>query len=338
MGSCSLAVGRLVRVGAMFPGQGSQTVGMGADVAARSPEARALFARASEILGYDLLALQVEGPEEKLRETQFSQPAIFTTNLALYRAIGETLAPVVSAGHSFAEFCSLVIAGSLEFDEALRVVDERGKAMQVAAEHAGGGMSAVLGLEASAVREIVDRTRVETGKRVQLANFNSPTQIVISGDVAAVKVAGDAMLARGAKRVVPLNVSGAWHSELMLPAVERFAAAVESAHFSVPEFDVISNVDAQPYRDVAGIRHNLIRSIVHEVRWHDAAERILSYELDAVVEFGAGGVLGPLMKRMPNAPQVLVVSDYAGVQHLRKMLTASTVALGVASSAQDDGR
>jgi [acyl-carrier-protein] S-malonyltransferase len=339
-----VAVGRLMRVGAMFPGQGSQTVGMGADVAERSPEARALFARASAILGYDLLALQVEGPDEKLRETQFSQPAIFTTNLALYRAVGETLAPVVSAGHSFAEFCSLVIAGSLEFDEALRVVDERGKAMQVAAEHAGGGMSAVLGLEASAVREIVDQTRAATGQRVQLANFNSPTQIVISGDLEAVRIAGEAMLACGAKRVVPLNVSGAWHSELMQPAVERFAAAVERAHFVLPAFDVVSNVDAQPYRDVSGIRHNLVRSIVHEVRWHDAAERMLSYDLDVVVEFGAGGVLGPLMKRLQSAPQVLVVSDYAGVLRLREMLGPSTVPLRVSAatstsarrSAQDD--
>ncbi len=325
-----------MRVGAMFPGQGSQTVGMGGDVAARSPRARALFARASAILGYDLLALQVDGPEERLRETQFSQPAIFTTNLALYQAVGETLAPVVSAGHSFGEFCSLVIAGSLDFDEALRVVDERGKAMQVAAEHAGGGMSAVLGLEAGAVREIVDQTRAATGQRVQLANFNSPTQIVVSGDVEAVRAAGEAMLARGAKRVVPLNVSGAWHSELMQPAVERFAAAVESAHFVLPAFDVVSNVDAQPYRDVSGIRHNLVRSIVHEVRWHDAAERMLSYDLDVVVEFGAGGVLGPLMKRMPNAPQVIVVSDYSGVRRLQEMLRPATMALGV--SAQDDAR
>jgi [acyl-carrier-protein] S-malonyltransferase len=207
-----MAVGGVMRVGAMFPGQGSQNVGMGADVAARSPEARALFARAGEVLGYDLLALQIEGPEEKLRETQFSQPAIFTTNLALYRAVGDALDPVVSAGHSFGEFCSLVIAGSLDFGEALRVVDERGKAMQFAAEQAGGGMSAVLGLEASVVRDIVDQTRAATGKRVQLANFNSPTQIVVSGDFDAVLAAGEAMLARGAKRVVPLNVSGAWHS------------------------------------------------------------------------------------------------------------------------------
>jgi [acyl-carrier-protein] S-malonyltransferase len=315
-----------MRIGAMFPGQGSQTVGMGADVAARSPRARALFARATEILGYDLLALQIEGPEEKLRETRYSQPAIFTTNLALYEAVGKTLKPVVTAGHSFGEFCSLVIADALNFDEALRVVDERGKAMQAAAERSNGSMSAVLGLDADAVRATVDRTREATGLRVQLANFNSPSQIVVSGDVAAVQAAGEVMLSVGAKRVVPLNVSGAWHSELMQPAVERFAAAVSSAQFRPPAFDVISNVDAQPYREVSGIRWNLVRSIVDEVRWHDAAQRMLAYELDLMVEFGASGVLGPLMRRMSNAPQVLVVSDYAGVERLRELLSGpSTV-------------
>lgn len=316
MGRRRMAVGRIMRIAAIFPGQGSQAVGMGADVAARSPEARDVFDRARRVLGYDLLALQIDGPEEKLRETQFSQPAIFTTNLALYYA-ADAPQPVVSAGHSFGEFCSLVIAGSLEFEEAVRVVAERGQAMQEAAELEAGAMSAVLGLEASAVRAVADRVREETGRRVQLANFNSPTQIVISGDDVAVRASADAMLTAGAKRVVPLNVSGAWHSELMQPAVARFAGAVERAHFTMPHIDVVSNVDAQPYRDVAGIRRNLVRSIVDEVRWHDAAERLLSYDLDAVVEFGASAVLGPLMKRMANAPKVLVVSDYAGVQKLR---------------------
>jgi [acyl-carrier-protein] S-malonyltransferase len=159
---------------------------------------------------------------------------------------------------------------------------------------------------------------------VQLANFNAPAQIVISGDAGAVAAAGDAMLSGGAKRVVPLNVSGAWHSELMQPAVERFAAAVERARFKTPSFDVISNVDALPYRDVEGIRKNLVRSIVHEVRWHDTAERLLGYALDGVVEFGASAVLGPLMKRMPNAPQVSVVSDYAGVERLRTSVGSAT--------------
>lgn len=320
MGRGGLAMGGVMRTGVIFPGQGSQSVGMGGDIAAHSSRSQEVFDRASNVLGYDVLKLQLEGPDEKLRETQYSQPAIFTTNLALYRAVGDGLSPVVSAGHSFGEFCSLVIAGALDFEEALRVVDERGKAMQFAAEVAPGAMAAVLGLEASAVREVVSAVRARTQRRVQLANFNSPTQIVISGDADAVRDAGDAMLVAGAKRVVPLNVSGAWHCELMQPAVERFARAVERAHLVMPTIDVISNVDAQPYRNVEGIRRNLVRSIVDEVRWHDAAERLLSYELDLVVEFGASGVLGPLMKRMPNAPEVLVVSDASGVERLTQVM------------------
>ena len=223
-----------LRIGAVFPGQGSQAVGMGVDAAAQSPEARELFERAAYILGYDLLALQREGPDEKLRETQYSQPAIFATNVALYTAVAG-LEPVVSAGHSFGEFCSLVAAKAIDFEAALRVVNERGHAMQHAADLAPGGMSAVLGLDAQRIREVADATRERTGKRVQLANFNSPSQIVISGDLEGVIAAGDAMLEAGAKRVVPLNVSGAWHSALMEPAIERFASAVHNAPFTLPE-------------------------------------------------------------------------------------------------------
>jgi [acyl-carrier-protein] S-malonyltransferase len=314
-----------MRVAAIFPGQGSQVVGMGVDAAANSAAAHVLFTRAKDVLGYDLLALQENGPEEKLRETQYSQPAIFTTNLALYYAAGEALGPVASAGHSFGEFCSLTIANSLSFEDALRIVDERGKAMQFAAEQAPGGMSAVLGLEAAQIRATVDRVRSQSGARVQLANFNSPTQIVISGDLAAVQTAGEALMEEGAKRVVPLNVSGAWHSELMQPAIERFSAAVNAAHFNMPEFDVVSNVDAQPYRDTETIKRNLVRSITDEVRWHDTALRLLSYNVELVVEFGASPVLGPLMKRLPHAPQVVNVSDFAGVQKLRAMLGAVNV-------------
>ena len=301
---------------------------MGVDVAAHSPPARALFEIAQSIVGYDLLALQKNGPDEKLRETQYSQPAIFVTNLALYTAAaadGFDSHVVVSAGHSFGEFCSLVAAGSLSFEDALAIVDERGKAMQHAAELAPGGMSAVLGLDAQKIRDVVDRTREATGKRVQLANFNSPTQIVISGDIDAVISAGEAMMAEGAKRVVPLNVSGAWHSALMQPAIERFAKAVDSAKFAMPKFDVISNVDAQPYRDVETIKKNLVASISNEVRWHETAERILQYNVDLVAEFGASGVLGPLMKRMPNSPDVKVVSDAPGVAKLVRHTQDDTV-------------
>lgn len=298
---------------------------MGVDVAARSSAARDLFERAAAILGYDVLELQRCGPEEKLRETVYSQPAIFTTNVALYYAVGELLNPVVSAGHSFGEFCSLTIAGSLSFEEALRIVDERGKAMQYAAEQAPGGMSAVLGMDAEKIREVVDGVRAQSGKRVQLANFNSPAQIVISGDLSAVQAAGEALLEAGAKRVVPLNVSGAWHSELMVPAVSRFKAAVDSGNFELPKFDVVSNVDAQTYRDTDQIKRNLVRSITDEVRWHDCAMQLLGYHLDLVVEFGASPVLAPMFKRLPGAPSVINVSDSNGGEKLRSILDALNV-------------
>ena len=306
-----------MRTGIVFPGQGSQAVGMGVDIATKSSAARDLFERAHRVLGYDLLALQREGPEEKLRETQFSQPAIFVTNVALYAATADAITPVASAGHSFGEFCSLYAAGALSFEDALHIVNERGKAMQHAAELAPGGMSAVLGLDAEKIRAVVNETRASTGLRVQLANFNSPAQIVISGDLAGVQAAGDAMMAAGAKRVVPLNVSGAWHSALMEPAIEKFSTAVEAGNFSMPKFDVISNVDAKPYRDVATIKKNLVLSITHEVRWHETAQALVAENLDLVVEFGASAVLGPLMKRIEGAPSVSVVSDAAGVEKLK---------------------
>lgn len=321
MGRRYMEVGRIMaRIAAVFPGQGSQSVGMGASVAQTSAAAKSLFDRAGEILGYDLFALMQSGPEEKLRETQFSQPAIYVTNLALYEAARDGIDVIASAGHSFGEFCSLTLAGAIAFEEALRVVDERGKAMQAAAEKAPGGMAAVLGLGAPAIREIVEKIKAQTGARLQLANFNSPTQIVISGDSAAVNAAGDAMLEAGAKRVVPLNVSGAWHSQLMQPAVERFAAAVNAANFQVPKLTVISNVDAQPYTNVEQIKTNLIRSITDEVLWHDTSLKLLESQPDVVVEFGANPVLGPLMRRLPSAPPVVNVADAGGIGKLASVL------------------
>jgi [acyl-carrier-protein] S-malonyltransferase len=310
------------RIGAVFPGQGSQGVGMGVDVATHVPAARELFERAAGVLGYDLLALAREGPEEILRETQYSQPAIFTTNVALFAASG--IGAIVSAGHSFAEFCSLVVAGAIAFEDAVHVVDERARAMHEAAQRSAGGMSAVLGLEAERVRPIVERVREERGAVLQLANFNSPTQIVLSGDLEALRVAGDALLESGAKRVVPLNVSGAWHSELMRPAVARFAAAVAAMPVSLPRFDVISNVDGRAYRDVETIKINLVRSVTDEVRWHETSEALLRYGLDMVVEFGASPVLTGMMRRLPDAPRTLAVSDMHGVLALRDACAQGT--------------
>jgi [acyl-carrier-protein] S-malonyltransferase len=311
------------RVGVIFPGQGSQVVGMGVDAAANLPAARDLFERSAKVVGYDLLALCREGPEERLRETRYSQPAIFVTNCAL--AAAANLTPVVSAGHSFGEYCSLVLAGSLEFEDALELVNARGIAMQQAAEMAAGGMSAILGLDAKMIETAVHRAQEEGAGRVSLANFNAPTQIVISGDVAAVRRAGELCLEAGAKRVVPLNVSGAWHSELMQPAVPLFKPVVERARVAMPKFAVISNVDAQPYRDVAHIKENLIKSVTAEVLWHATAVELLGVEggVDLVVEFGASPVLGPMLKRLEGVPETASVSDNAGVLRLQSHLNAA---------------
>jgi [acyl-carrier-protein] S-malonyltransferase len=314
---------RIVRVGVVFPGQGSQVVGMGVDAAHKFPAAEALFAESKAILGYDLLALCTDGPEEKLRETRYSQPAIFVTNIALATAVGDALTPVVSAGHSFGEYCSLTLAGALSFETALGLVNARGLAMHRAATLARGAMAAVLGLDDAPLREAVGTAVSRGAGRVQLANFNQPGQIVISGDEAAVRVASDLAIEAGAKRVIPLNVSGAWHSELMEPARVEFAKTVADAPVVMPRFPVISNVDAQAYTSVEHIKENVVRSVTEEVRWHDAAVVMVGMGLDLIVEFGASPVLAPMMKRVPGAPKATHVGDAAGIEKLRATLATS---------------
>ncbi|HTV72586.1 MAG TPA: ACP S-malonyltransferase [Candidatus Acidoferrales bacterium] len=310
-----------MRIAAIFPGQGSQFVGMGGDIVEASEAAADIFARARRVLGYDLLAMTRRGPEGRLTETRFAQPAIFVTNVALYAALGERIAPVVSAGHSFGEYCSLVISEALTFEHALALVQARGVAMQEAASLARGGMAAVLGLDEAPLREVVARARAESG-RVQLANFNAPGQIVVSGDADAVRRAGELAMAAGAKRVVALNVSGAWHSELMEPALQTFAPVVAAATIALPKFTVVSNVDGQPYRDVATIRANLVRSVTGEVLWHQAMLRLLGERPELIVEFGAQAVVAPLAKRLPGAPPVMHVGDSAGAAKLLSALGA----------------
>lgn len=309
-----------MRVGVIFPGQGSQVVGMGVDVARAYPAAAQCFAAAKTILGYDLLALCEHGPSEKLTETRYAQPAIFVTNVALAKAAGEALQPVVSAGHSFGEYCSLTLAGALTFETALTLVNERGLAMHRAATQANGAMAAVLELAPDALRGAVARAVEEGAGRVQLANFNAPGQIVISGDADAVRVAGEYAMEAGAKRVVPLNVSGAWHSVLMNPARDEFAPHVRAAALMPPRFTVISNVDAKPYDDVEKIKTNLVRSVTDEVLWHDTALAIVASGLDLIVEFGASPVLARMFKRIEGAPKAITVSDAAGVEKLHTQL------------------
>jgi [acyl-carrier-protein] S-malonyltransferase len=328
VGRNRLALGReeeVMRVGVIFPGQGSQGVGMGVEVAEAYPASMECFRNAKQVVGYDLFAICKNGPESTLLETRYAQPAIFVTNIALYAAVRDVLSPVVSAGHSFGELCSLMIADALSFEAALALVNERGLAMHRAAQITKGSMAAVLGLDPQALRMAVAKTVTQGAGRVQLANFNAPGQIVISGDAEAVRVAGELATEAGAKRVVMLNVAGAWHSTLMDSAGHEYASKVESAPISMPKFTVISNVDAKPYAGVPKIRENLVRSVTDEVLWHETALAMVGMNLDLIVEFGSAPVLSPMMKRIDGAPKAMTVSDVAGVKKLRAMLETANV-------------
>lgn len=308
------------RIALIFPGQGSQLVGMAAGLAEQYPEVRDLFERAVPIVGRRLFTVMAEGPEGELQETRVSQPAIFLANVALAVALGPGLVPIVAAGHSFGEYCALTLAGSLSFEDALHLVYQRGLAMGRAADAMPGTMAAVLGLDAERLAALVEQVRQSAGVRVRLANFNAPSQIVISGDWRGVELLGAAALEAGAKRVVPLNVSGAWHSELMESAQREFAPIVAAAAIALPRFSVISNVDALPYQDVEVIRHHLVRSVTDEVRWHETALAVLAQEPDLVIECGASRVLSPLVKRLLGAPEVLHVGDVERVGEVRRLL------------------
>ena len=318
MGRGRVAVARLMRVGVVFPGQGSQSVGMGGALAQRYPVAADLFAQAREILGYDLLGLITSGPDAALRETAISQPAIFVVNYALAVAANLGEAVVASAGHSFAEFCSLTLAGALSFEAALRLVDARAKAMQAAAERAPGAMAAILGLGEPAVRDAV--AGAASAGRVGLANFNAPGQIVISGDIAAVDAASELARAAGAKRVIALNVSGAWHSVLMEPAREAFAPIVRETTFSAPRFAVISNVDAARFEGADRIGEHLVRSITDEVLWHATSLRLLEERLDLIVEFGGTAILSSMLKRLPDRPEIAFAGNEGGLEALARLV------------------
>ncbi len=313
--------------GFIFPGQGSQTVGMGTDVASHFAKSRECFERASVVLGYDLLKKVSTASPEELKETRLSQPAIFTANVAIYRAVATLgLQPVVSAGHSFGEYCSLEISSAISFDEAIRIVNERGLAMGEAADLAPGAMAAIIGIEEDAVDAVCKRAREVSGARVDIGNLNTLTQIVVSGDVAGVEAACELAKEAGAKRVRILNVSGAWHSSLMARAMPRFELAVKGATLRMPAFTVISNVIARPYRSVEEIRSSLLASLCARVRWHEAATTMAAAVPDFIIECGASEVLAPMMKRLTNigAIRILHVADSSGLEDLASALGLST--------------
>jgi len=290
----------------LFPGQGSQAVGMGKSLAANFTIARETFAEADDTLGFALSRVCFEGPLDELTLTANTQPALLTASWAMTRVFRETagLTPAWAAGHSLGEFSALVAAGALRFADAVRLVHERGRAMQEAVPPGVGGMAAILGLDLAGVQaacEAAAQTQV-----VAPANLNGDNQIVIAGHREAVERAGALAKERGARRVVPLSVSAPFHCALMQPAAERLRRALSSLEISPLAIAVISNVEARPYAGAAAVKDLLVRQVVSPVRWDESVKELERLGCTAAVEVGPGKVLCGLVKRI--APTIRCVA------------------------------
>jgi len=284
----------------LFPGQGSQHVGMGHDLYHRSEKARAVFDLADSQLGFSLSSLCFNGPEPELTDTVNQQPALFAVSLAAWKVMVDqgTPRPIFMAGHSLGEFSALAAAGSLSFEDGLALVRKRGELMKAAGERNPGGMAAILALEVEQVTAICQAASEMSGQPLQLANDNCPGQTVISGDVAALEVAMRLAEEAGARKVVRLPISIAAHSTLMASAAAEFARAVDETPVSVPEVPIIGNVNAQPLSHPQEIRSELKAQLISPVAWTDSMRYLAANGVDSVVEVGPGDVLLGLMKRI----------------------------------------
>lgn len=304
----------------LFPGQGSQYVGMGKELVEQFSIARSTFEEASDALGEDLLGLCIYGPEERLRLTANAQPAILTLSVAALRVVQQELGlkAICAAGHSLGEYSALVAAGAMAFGDAVRVVRKRGQFMQEAVPEGEGAMAAILGLEAPQVDEIC--SRVAGSQVVVAANYNGPGQTVVSGHTAAVDRVAKAAKEMGAKKVVPLPVSAPFHSPLLKPAGEKLRRVLEGIRFQEPAFDVISNVDAAPYPSEDSIADLLARQVSSPVRWEQCMRVMASRGAGIAVELGPKKALVGLLKRIAPEVEALQVEDRVGLDALAKAL------------------
>ena len=299
----------------LFPGQGSQSVGMGKDLADRYPAARQVFEEADAALGYRISQLCWEGPEDKLKLTEITQPAILTASIAAQRVLAERgIEPAFCAGHSLGEYSAHVAAGTLTFSDAVRTVRNRGEYMQQAVPVGEGAMAAVLGLSREDVEAVCGHIALDLGKIVSAANINSPEQIVISGSKDAVERALPALKERGAKRAIPLPVSAPFHCALMQPAQDRLAADLNALQFSDPRVPVISNIEAAPVTSGSAARDLLIRQVTGAVRWVDVIRRLISEGAEVFIEVGPGKVLCGLLRQIDRTQTCLNVEDEASLQ------------------------
>lgn len=276
----------------IFPGQGAQYAGMGKELYENVEEARLLFEKANEILGFRITDIMFSGTDEELKQTKVTQPAVFLHSVILAKSLG--VEPDAVAGHSLGEFSALVAGGALSFEDGLRLVSKRALAMQSACEKQSGAMAAILGLEDSIVEDICS----QIDGCVVAANYNCPGQLVISGSVEAVDAACAKLKEAGARRALRLPVGGAFHSPLMEPAREELAKAIEEASFHTPKCPIYQNVDAKPYTDADSIKRNLIAQLTSPVRWTYIVQQMLEDGVAEFTELGPGNVLQGLVKKV----------------------------------------
>jgi [acyl-carrier-protein] S-malonyltransferase len=296
----------------VFPGQGSQSVGMGQALAGAYPEARATFDEADGALGWRLSDVIFEGPPERLTLTEHTQPAILTVSVAAWRVLdARGFRPDIVAGHSLGEYSAHVAAGTLAFADAVRLVHHRGRYMQEAVPVGHGAMAAILGLDEAGVRAACDEAA--EGEVVSPANLNAPGQIVIAGTAAAVARAGERARARGARRVIPLQVSAPFHCALMAPAEARLTPELRAVPVRDPRVPVVANVDGEPKRDAHEAIDALIRQVCAPVRWDASVRRLASDGVTAYVEVGPGTVLSGLIRKVARTATILNLDQPAGL-------------------------
>lgn len=281
----------------VFPGQGSQVVGMGKDLYDNNDKAKELFEKANEILGFRITDIMFAGTDAELTQTKVTQPAVFLHSVISALCLGEEFAPSMVAGHSLGEFSALVAAGALSFEDGLKLVYARATAMQKACEAAPGTMAAVIGLPDDKI-EAVCKECSTPGNIVVPANYNCPGQLVISGNVDAINQACEKLKAAGAKRALPLKVGGAFHSPLMQPAKEELQKAIEATEFSTPKCPVYQNVDGKPHTDAAEIKSNLIAQLTSSVRWTSSVQNMIADGANDFTECGPGKALQGMIGRI----------------------------------------
>lgn len=297
------------KIAFLFPGQGSQTVGMGKALAESDSTIMEIFERADETLNFKLSNIIFEGPQEELTLTTNAQPALLTTSIAILQYFKKSgINPDFVAGHSLGEYSALVAAGAFSFEEGVRAVRKRGEYMEEAVPNGEGTMAAVLGLDRETLTEVTASVTA-AGHTVQLANLNCPGQIVISGSKQGVELAGQKAKEKGAKRVIPLEVSGPFHSVLMKPAAEKFQSVLNEMSIKDAKVPVISNVTANPMTAASEIKEKLIEQLYSPVLWEDSVRKMIELGVDTFIEMGPGKVLTGLVKKVERSVKTFAVSD-----------------------------